>query len=375
MQPLHGVTVISLEQAVAAPFTTRQLADLGARVIKIERPEGDFARRYDTSVAGLSSYFVWLNRGKESVALDLKSADDLALVRAMLAQADVFVQNLAPGATDRLGLADATLHAAHPRLITCNISGYGTGSSYDAKKAYDLLIQCEAGLVDATGTPAEPVKVGFSVADVCAGMYAYSGILTALLARASTGTGATVDVAMLDALAEWMTQPFLYSHYRQEAIGRSGPRHATIAPYGPYRARNGTVFLAVQNEREWHRLCAEVLGRPDLVADARFATNPLRVANEPALRELMEAILGAYSSAELVARLDECGIANAVMRSVDELWQHPALTARARWRTVATQNGPVDALLPPVTISGLTASMGSVPEIGADTERIRAEFG
>jgi itaconate CoA-transferase len=372
--PLQGVTVVALEHAVAGPYATRQLGDLGARVIKIERPEGDFARRYDTSVRGLSSYFVWLNRGKESICLDLKKDADRAVVHAMLARADVFVQNLAPGAAERLGLGDEPLRAAYPRLITCGISGYGVSGSYAQKKAYDLLIQCESGLVAATGSPDEAAKAGVSIADICAGMYAYSGILTALLSRASTGVGSAVNVAMIDALAEWMSQPFLYSHYRQVPIGRSGPRHATIAPYGPYAAADGTVFLAVQNEREWRRLCTDVLARPELVDDVRFATNPDRVTHEVELRAEIEAALVTYTVAALVEQLDAHEIANAILRSVLELADHPALVERGRWSSVATSNGAAAALLPPVTIAGFTPVMGAVPDIGADSERLRAEF-
>jgi crotonobetainyl-CoA:carnitine CoA-transferase CaiB-like acyl-CoA transferase len=372
--PLRGTVVVALEQAVAAPYATRQLADLGARVIKIEREEGDFARHYDTSVAGMSSYFVWLNRGKESICLDLKQDTDRAVVHAMLARADVFVQNLAPGAVERLGFGEDALRAAYPRLITCGISGYGTNGSYARKKAYDLLIQCESGLMAATGSPGEPAKVGMSIADICAGMYAYSGILTALLARASTGVGAAVNVAMLDALAEWMSQPFLYSHYRQDPISRSGPRHATIAPYGPFSVADGTIFLAVQNEREWRRLCVDVLARPDLVDDERFGTNPDRVVHEVELRAEVEEAVATRTVAALGEQLDASGIANAVLRSVLELAEHPALVERGRWSSVATPHGPAAALLPPVSITGVAPVMGDVPDVGADSARLRAEF-
>jgi itaconate CoA-transferase len=375
MRPLDGITVVGLEQAVAAPFATRQLADLGARVIKVERREGDFARGYDRTVHGQSSYFVWLNRGKESVALDLKDERDLTLMRSMLARADVFVQNLAPGAAARLGLDDDSLRAANPRLITCGISGYGEGSSYDEKKAYDLLIQCEAGLVSLTGTPDEPVKVGVSIADICAGSYAYSGILTALLIRASSGTGSAVHVSMLDALAEWVSQPFLYANYGGRPGPRSGARHPSIAPYGPFDTADGSIFLAIQNEREWERLCAGVLGAPGLAVDERFATNPDRVAHEPALRAIINAALAGQTSAAALELLDQHGIANARLRQVGELAAHPALVERDRWAQVGTPAGPVDALRPPVDISGTEPALGDVPALGDATDRIRAEFG
>jgi itaconate CoA-transferase len=375
MRPLDGITVVGLEQAVAAPFATRQLADLGARVIKVERREGDFARGYDRTVHGQSSYFVWLNRGKESVALDLKDERDLTLMRSMLAGADVFVQNLAPGAAARLGLDDETLRAANPRLITCGISGYGEGSSYDAKKAYDLLIQCEAGLVSLTGTPDEPVKVGISIADICAGTYAYSGILTALLMRATSGTGSAVHVSMLDALAEWVSQPHLYANYGGRPSPRSGARHPSIAPYGPFETADGSIFLAIQNEREWERLCAGVLGAPELAVDDRFATNPDRVAHEPALRAIINAALAGQTSTAALELLDRHGIANARLRQITELATHPALVERDRWAQVGTPAGAVDTLRPPVDISGTEPVLGDVPALGDATERIRAEFG
>jgi itaconate CoA-transferase len=375
MLPLHGITVVGLEQAVAAPFATRQLADLGARVIKIERPEGDFARGYDRTVHGLSSYFVWLNRGKQSVVLDLKDPADLELMRAMLAKADVFVQNLAPGAAVRLGLDDASLRAANPRLITCGISGYGTGSGYDTKKAYDLLIQCETGLLSVTGTPEEMVKVGVSIADICAGMHAYSGILTALLMRAQNGVGTSVSVSLLDALAEWASQPYLYTHYGDRPVTRSGPRHASIAPYGPFETSDGAIFLAVQNEREWVRLCTDVLGLAELAVDERFASNPLRVANESELRVIINAEFVTRTSALTLDLLERSGIANARLRSVDQLGDHPALVERKRWTVIGTPGGAVSALLPPVDISDVEPSMGDVPALGNATGRIRAEFG
>src|SRR5499427_9267878 len=280
--PLTGITVVSIEQAVAAPFATRQLADLGARVIKVERPDGgDFARSYDHVVNGLSSYFVWLNRSKESLALDLKNAVARAVLERLLGRADVFVQNLAPGAAERLGLGATDLRARHPRLIICSITGYGNDGPYRHKKAYDLLVQCEAGLLSVTGTPDEPAKAGISVADIAAGMYAYSGVLTALYERERTGEGTSLDVAMLDALGEWMSQPFYYSVYGGQPLRRTGARHASISPYGPYAAADGDqVFLGLQNEREWVVLCEKILNRPDRVSDDRFATNPDRVAHD-----------------------------------------------------------------------------------------------
>jgi crotonobetainyl-CoA:carnitine CoA-transferase CaiB-like acyl-CoA transferase len=373
--PLDGLLVLSLEQAVAAPFATRQLADLGARVVKVERAEGDFARRYDRSVHGQSSYFVWLNTGKQSVCLDLKDAGDLDLVRRIAARADVFVQNLAPGATDRLGLGADVLRAANPRLITCTISGYGVGSPYDDRKAYDLLIQCEAGLLSVTGTPDEPAKTGFSIADICAGMYAYSGVLTALLARARTGVGTSVEVAMLDALAEWMSQPYLLSRYGGRPAARTGARHASIAPYGPFTCSDGSIFLAVQNEREWQRLCAEVLERPELATNPLFATNPDRVENEPALRAVIDQTFGGRSYGQVADKLERAGIANAQLRSAGELHEHPALRLRGRWQELATPGGPVEHVSPPVIFDGApTSRAGRVPALGEHTELVREEF-
>ncbi|MGH3378667.1 MAG: CoA transferase [Actinoallomurus sp.] len=376
MLPLQGVTVVSLEQAVAAPFATRQLADLGARVIKVERPEGDFARGYDTAVLGLSSHFVWLNRGKESVVLDIKDPGDREILDAMLAEADVFVQNLAPGAVHRLGLDAATLRAGHPRLITCTISGYGLDGPYRGKKAYDLLVQCEAGLLSVTGTPGSPAKAGIAVADIAAGTYACGGILTALYERERTGDGTDLDVTMLDALGEWMTFPYLFAHYGGTPPPRSGARHASIAPYGPYRAGDGAqVFIGVQNEREWAALCARVLGRPGLADDPRFADNPRRVENAGELTPLIEAALAPLTAREVEEQLDQAGIANARMRTMEEFAAHPQLASRNRWRDVATPGGAVRSLLPPVTVAGREAAMGAVPGVGEHTAAIRAEFG
>jgi itaconate CoA-transferase len=376
MLPLEGITVVALEQAVAVPFATRQLADLGARVIKIERPDvGDFARGYDHTVHGQASYFVWLNRGKESVALDVKDPDDLAVLTGLLAGADVFVQNLGPGAAERLGLGAETLRARYPRLITCSVSGYGPDGPYRHKKAYDLLVQCEAGLLAVTGSPDEPAKVGISVADISAGMYAYSGILTALYERERTGEGTSLTVAMLDALGEWMSQPVYFSGGGEPAR-RTGARHASIAPYGPYAAGDGSaVFLGVQNDREWAALCRLVLARDDLVDDPRFRRNPDRVAHDAELTPIIEAALATSSADEVVARLDAAGIASARMRTPDEFADHPQLAARDRWREVETPGGPIRALLPPVTVAGRTAAMGAVPALGEHTATVRRELG
>lgn len=313
MLPLDGITVVSLEQAVAAPFATRQLADLGARVIKVERPDvGDFAREYDRTVHGASSYFVWLNRGKESIELDIKDTADRAVLDAMIAQADIVVQNLIPGAVDRLGLDAATLRAARPELVYCDISGYGPDGPFRSKKAYDLLVQCEAGLLATTGSPDEPAKVGVSVADIATGMYAYSGILSALLRRFRTGEGATVEVAMLDALGEWMMQPTYYAVYGARPTVRTGAKHASIAPYGPYRAGDGnTIFLSVQNDREWEGLCRRVIGDTSLIDDPRFVHNTERVEHDAEVTVLLEKAFAAYDADDLVDRLDEVGIACA----------------------------------------------------------------
>ena len=375
MLPLEGVTVVALEQAVAAPFASRQLADLGARVIKIERDTGDFARSYDRTVRGLASYFVWLNRGKESIVLDVKDPTDRALLGELVSAADVFVHNLAPGAVERLGLGNTALQAQHPRLITCAISGYGAAGPYRDKKAYDLLVQCEAGLLSVTGTPEQPAKAGISVADIAAGMYAYTGILTALFERERTGRGTAVEVSMLEALGEWMSQPYLYATGSGTPPARNGARHASIAPYGPYRCADGDVFLGVQNEREWAVLCREVLQRPDLVTDKRFATNTLRVASDGELTALLEDALSTVPCAQVLEQLDTAGIASARMRDLAGFADHPQLAARDRWRDVGTSAGPVRSLLPPVTVTGREPAMGAVPSLGEHTDAIRREFG
>jgi crotonobetainyl-CoA:carnitine CoA-transferase CaiB-like acyl-CoA transferase len=373
--PLSGITVVALEQAVAVPFATRQLADLGARVIKIERPgSGDFARGYDTTVLGQASYFVWLNRGKESVQLDVKTPEGIEALTALLAGADVFLQNLGPGAAGRLGLAAADLLARHPRLICGSVSGYGTDGPYAGKKAYDLLVQCETGLLSVTGTPEEPCKAGISVADIAAGMYTYTGVLTALYERERTGHGASFEVSLLDALGEWMSQPYYYTVYGGEEPRRTGARHASISPYGPYAAGGGQVFLGLQNDREWVVLCEQVLGRPELVADPRFVTNPDRAAHDAELRSIIEGVFAALTPDEVAARLDEAGIANARLRTPAEFAAHPQLAARDRWREVDTPGGPVRTLLPPVTVPGREPAMGAVPAPGQHTDSILAEF-
>ncbi|HEX7162480.1 MAG TPA: CaiB/BaiF CoA-transferase family protein [Trebonia sp.] len=372
--PLEEITVVALEQAVAAPFATRQLADLGARVIKVERPGGDFARGYDRTVHGQSSYFVWLNRGKESVVLDVKDAADRALLGAMIERADVFVQNLIPGAAARLALDAETLRAARPSLIHCSISGYGEDGPYAAKKAYDLLVQCETGLVLSTGTPETPSKAGFSVADLATGVYAYSGILAALYDRERTGNGASLRVSLLDALGELMMQPAYFSRYSGQPPRRTGARHPSISPYGPFQVTDGAVFFGIQNEREWLVLCRDVLGRGGLATDPRFASNPDRVAHHDELTAIIESSFAGRTADEVSAALEAAGIANARLRAPGDLAEHPQLLARERWRAVGTPGGAIDALLPPVEMSGVEPVMGPVPALGAHTEAIRAEF-
>lgn len=376
MLPLDGITVVSLEQAVAAPFATRHLADLGARVIKVERPGlGDFARGYDRTVHGDSSYFVWLNRGKESIELDVKDQQDRAVLDAMVASADVVVQNLVPGAVTRLGLDAATLRAERPDLIHCSISGYGTEGPYRSKKAYDLLVQCETGMLKTTGTPEAPSKVGISVADIATGMYAYSGILTALLQRATQAIGATIEVAMIDALGEWMSQPAYHALHGGTETRRTGAKHASIAPYGPYPASDGSlVFLGVQNDREWARLCTEVLHRPELVTDPRFVGNPERVENDEQITPVIAEAFAGIDAEEIVARLDTAGIACARLRAPAELVTHPQLQARERWREVRVPGGVISAMLPPVSIDGQEPRMGDVPSLGEHNAALRAEF-
>ena len=376
MGALDGLTVVSLEQAVAAPFATRQLADLGARVIKVERAAGDFARGYDHTVKGLSSYFAWLNRGKESIVLDIKDPADRALLTAMIGRADVFVQNLAPGAASRLGLDSETLRAGHPGLITCSISGYGDDGPYRTKKAYDLLVQCETGLLSVTGTPESPAKAGISVADIAAGMYAYSGILAALYERERTGEGTNLSVAMLDALGEWMSQPYLFAQYGGTPPPRTGAEHASIAPYGPHHAGDGgQVFIGIQNEREWAVLCDRVLGQPELARDPRFRSNPDRVRHRTELAGIIEDAIASLTADQVSELLEQVGIANARMRTMAEFAEHPQLADRDRWRDVDSPAGPVRSLLPPVGVTGREAAMGAIPTLGQHTEALRAEFG
>jgi itaconate CoA-transferase len=374
--PLLGVTVVALEQAVAAPFATRQLADLGARVIKIERPdEGDFARGYDTSVKGLSAHFVWLNRSKESLTLDLKHPAAAGVLQRLLARADVFIQNLAPGAADRLGLSAAVLRTRDPRLIVCNVSGYGADGPYAAKKAYDLLVQSETGVVSITGTEDAPCRVGISIADIAAGMYAYSAVLTALLRRHTTGAGATIDLSLFDALVEWMGFPLYHTAYTGEELRRSGPNHISIAPYGPFRVRDGHIYLAIQNAREWVRFCADVLGRPGMHDDERFRTNEQRMRHRDALRAVIEEVFGALPLDEAAARLERAQIAYARMNSVGELLDHPQLATRGRWTEIGSEAGPLRALKPPASVDGVEPVMGDVPALGQHTAAILEELG
>ncbi|HEU4494729.1 MAG TPA: CaiB/BaiF CoA-transferase family protein [Rubrobacteraceae bacterium] len=377
MLPLEGVTVVSLEQAVAAPFATRQLADLGARVIKVERPQvGDFARGYDRTVKGLASHFVWLNRSKESLTLDLKHDGAKEVLSRLIEGADVFVQNLAPGATGRLGFGAGTLRERDPRLIVCDVSGYGSSGPYRDKKAYDLLVQCEAGLVSITGTPDTPSKVGVSIADIACGMYAYSSILAALLRRGRTGEGATIEISLFEALAEWMGFPAYFTMYGGKEPPRSGASHAAIAPYGPFRCGDGEViFLGIQNEREWERFCETVLGRPEMTNDELFTSNSERVENRDVLHQEIEAILERLSSEEAIERLDGAKIANARMRTVRAFLDHPQLEARNRWREVESPVGPLRALVPPATMNGAEPVMSPIPEVGEHTGKILTELG
>jgi crotonobetainyl-CoA:carnitine CoA-transferase CaiB-like acyl-CoA transferase len=377
MLPLEGITVVTLEQAVAAPFATRQLADLGARVIKVERPgTGDFARSYDATVKGLSSHFVWLNRSKESLTLDLKKDRTREILNLLIEQADVFVQNLAPGATGRLGFGTEALRERHPRLIVCDVSGYGSSGPYRDKKAYDLLVQCEAGLVSITGTPEVPSKVGIAVADIAAGMYAYSGILAALFRRERTGEGAALEVSLFEALAEWMGFPAYYAMYGGKEPPRSGGRHASIAPYGPFECGDGNqIFFGVQNEREWERFCEVVLGRPETANDELFDGNSHRVENRKALEEEISAVLGRLSSEEAIEGLERAGIANARMRTVREFLEHPQLEARDRWRAVGSPAGHLRTLLPSVVMSDSEPVMAPIPGVGEHTDEILAQLG
>ena len=369
--------VVAIEHAIAAPFCTRQLADLGARVIKVERPvTGDFARQYDTRVNGLASHFVWTNRSKESITLDIKNPEAREVLGELVSRADVFVQNLAPGAAARLGLGYETLSVKHPRLIVCDISGYGNSGPYVDKKAYDLLIQSESGFLSVTGTAAEPCKAGISVADISAGMYAYSSILAALLQRGRTGQGSHLDVSLLETSVEWMSFPLYYAYQGAPAPPRTGAAHATIYPYGPFRTGGGGhVMLGLQNEREWVIFCEKVLREPGWAKAEEFATNSRRVAARVRLESIILEAFARLDAAEVVARLDAAGIANARINEVADVWAHPQLAARKRWTEVATPAGRVPALIPPAMLSGTEARMDPVPALGEHTESILRELG
>jgi itaconate CoA-transferase len=377
VRPLDGITVVALEQAVAAPFCTRQLADLGARVIKIERPgSGDFARAYDARVRGLASYFVWLNRSKESFTLDVKHAAARPILTQLIDRADVLVQNLAPGAAARLGLSYESLHETHPQLIVCDISGYGSDGPYRDKKAYDLMIQSESGFLSLTGTPDAPAKAGCSIADVSAGMYAYSNILTALIQRTRTGRGCRIDLSMLESMVEWMSHAMYYAFEGAQPPARAGATHATIYPYGPFPTGDRkTVMLGLQNEREWLGFCQHVLKRPELANDERFVTNSKRSAERGILHSIIVEIFAALSAEQVIARLEIARIANARMNDMHDVWDHPQLRARARWSQIATPAGTIPALLPPGTTDYFSPRMGSVPALGQDTDSILTELG
>nr|WP_312232251.1 CaiB/BaiF CoA-transferase family protein [Pseudomonas sp.] len=378
-RPLDGITVVSLEHAIAAPFCTRQLADMGARVIKVERPgSGDFARGYDERVNGLASHFVWTNRSKESLTLDLKQDDAGEVLDNLLAKADVLVQNLAPGAAARMGLSFETLHARFPKLIVCDISGYGEGGSYEKKKAYDLLIQSEGGFLSVTGGAGDDqlAKAGCSIADIAAGMYAYSNILTALLLRGKTGLGSRIDVSMLESLVEWMGYPLYYAYDGATPPPRAGAAHSTIYPYGPFPAGDGgTVMLGLQNEREWQAFCERVLLQPELAGDERFSANFKRSANRETLRAIIVEAFAALSAEQVIERLEQAQIANAHVNDMAGVWAHPQLKARDRWRQVDSPAGSLPALLPPGSNSAFAPRMDPVPALGEHTEALLAELG
>jgi crotonobetainyl-CoA:carnitine CoA-transferase CaiB-like acyl-CoA transferase len=372
--PLEGVLVVSIEQAVSAPFATRQLADLGARVIKVERDSGDFARAYDTKVKGEASYFVWLNRSKESLVLDLKAETDVVLLKQLIAKADVFVQNLAPGAIEKLGLGAPELLELNPQLIHVSISGYGRGGEMEKKKAYDLLIQCESGLLSVTGSPEEMSKVGISIADIASGMYAYTGVLSALLNRAKTGKGDVVEVSMLEALSEWMQQPELYARYGGAQQPRAGASHATIAPYGPFTTSDGVVFLGIQNEREWLKFCEIILGDSSIATRTEYENNSARVANRTELNtEIQDRLIG-LSTRDAVSLLELAGVANAELRDMAGVANHPQLKARERWINVDTPGGEITALRPPVSSDSIGLFLSPVPTLGQHTDAIKQEI-
>ena len=380
MRPLDGITVITLEHAIAAPFCTRQLADLGARVIKVERPGvGDFARAYDERVRGLASHFVWTNRSKESLTLDVKHADAVPILHELLKDADVLVQNLAPGASARLGLSYEALKEQYPRLIVCDISGYGSDGPYRDKKAYDLLIQSESGFLSITGSQDEPAKAGCSVADIAAGMYAYTNILAALIQRGKTGQGCNIDVSMLESMAEWMSYPLYYAMDGAAPPPRAAASHATIYPYCPFPAGDGKVImLGLQNEREWAVFCSKVLKQPELATDARFNTNALRSASRRELYQLIVDVFAGLTAEQVIERLEDAQIANAHMNDMHDLWEHAQLKARGRWTEVATPAGPVPALLPPGMpngANGYAPRMDPVPALGQHTDAILGELG
>ena len=377
VRPLDGITVVSLEHAIAAPFCTRQLADLGARVIKVERPGvGDFARAYDTRARGLSSHFVWTNRGKQSLTLDLKLPAAQSVLKQLVAKADVLVQNLAPGAAARMGLSAQALRPDNPMLIVCDISGYGNNGPHRDRKAYDLLIQSEAGFLSVTGGANEPAKAGNSIADIAAGMYAYTNILAALIQRGRTGRGSHIDVSMLEALAEWMSFPLYYAMDGAEPPARSGASHATIYPYGPFECGDGkVVMLGLQNEREWQSFCITVLQQPDLASDARFDANARRHQHRAELRAVIAAEFKPMTAAQVLARLDQAQIANAQVNTMADLWAHPQLAARDHWAEVGSPMGPIQALKPPGVVDSFEPVMADVPALGQHTEAILAELG
>jgi len=377
MRPLDGITIIALEHAVAAPFATRQLADLGARVIKIERPNvGDFARGYDETVKGMSSHFVWLNRSKESLTLNLKHSRAKALLEKLFERADVLIQNLAPGAARRLGLDADSVLPKYPRLILCDVSGYGDGGPYAAKKAYDLLVQAEAGVLSVTGTNDTPSKVGISIGDIATGMYAYAGILTALYQREKSGRGTRIEVNMFEALAEWMGYPLYYSHFGGRAPARTGSDHATIVPYGRYQTGDGkSIMLGLQNEREWVLFCEKVLLQPELAQDSRYDSNSKRTAKRSEINGLIAKVFAGLTNEQAIERLDAAGIANARMNTPEEVWEHRQLKARNRWRKMDSPVGTLPTLLPPLIMPDFEARIDAVPALGEHTERILSELG
>jgi itaconate CoA-transferase len=377
MRPLESIMVITFEHAIAAPFCTRQLADLGARVIKVERPgTGDFARNYDERVSGLASHFVWTNRSKESITLDVKQDEAIDVVHRLLADADVFVQNLAPGATQRLGLDYETLKEKYPRLIVCDISGYGLNGPFRDKKAYDLLIQSESGFLSINGSENQPAKAGCSIADIAAGMYGYTNILAALLERGRTGRGKHIDISMLESMVEWMSYPLYYAIDGQTPPRQAGASHATIFPYGPFKTGDGkTVMLGLQNEREWKSFCETVVKQPQLQADERFSSNSRRVKNRDELSDLILEAFSSLSAARVIERLEEAGIANASMNDMQAVWNHEQLAARGRWTKIQTPAGEIPALYPPGVDPSEESLMGGVPALGQHSESILRELG